>query len=61
MPLAAYMRKKGEKLPPLSERLAKLGLNKDWDYVFHLQLRYEDETSLTPIGQLEQGSTQQCE
>ena len=61
MPLAAYMRKKGEKLPPLSERLAKLGLNKDWDYVFHLPLRYEDETSLTPIGQLEPGSTQQCE
>ena len=51
--MAAYARKKGEKLPPLSERLAKLGLNRDWDYVLHLPLRYEDETVLTPIAQLE--------
>lgn len=61
MPMAAYPRKKGEKLAPLSERLAKLGLNKDWDYVLHLPLRYEDETSLTPIARLEAGCTQQCE
>lgn len=61
MPMATYPRKKGEKLAPLSERLAKLGLNKDWDYVLHLPLRYEDETSLTPIARLEAGRTQQCE
>lgn len=61
MPMATYPRKKGEKLAPLSERLAKLGLNKDWDYVLHLPLRYEDETSLTPIARLELGRTQQCE
>lgn len=61
MPLASYPRKKGEKLAPLSERLARLGLNKDWDYVLHLPIRYEDETSLTPIGRLEPGQTQQCE
>ena len=61
MPMAAYTRKKGEKLAPLSERLAKLGLNRDWDYVLHLPLRYEDETVLTPIAQLESGRTQQCE
>ena len=61
MPMATYPRKKGEKLAPLSERLAKLGLNKDWDYVLHLPLRYEDETSLTPIARLEPGRTQQCE
>lgn len=61
MPMAAYARKKGEKLPPLSERLAKLGLNRDWDYVLHLPLRYEDETVLTPIAQLEPSCTQQCE
>ena len=61
MPLASYPRKKGEKLAPLSERLTRLGLNKDWDYVLHLPIRYEDETSLTPIGRLEPGQTQQCE
>ena len=61
MPMAAYTRKKGEKLAPLSERLAKLGLNRDWDYVLHLPLRYEDETVLTPIAQLESGRTQQRE
>ena len=61
MPLASYPRKKGEKLAPLSERLARLGLNKDWDYVLHLPIRYEDETRLTPIGRLEPGQTQQCE
>lgn len=61
MPMAAYPRKKGEKLAPLSVRLSKLGLNKDWDYVLHLPLRYEDETSLTPIADLVAGSSQQCE
>ena len=59
MPMATYPRKKGEKLAPLSDRLAKLGLNKDWDYVLPLPLRYEDETSLTPIARLEAGRTQQ--
>ena len=33
---------KGEKLAPLSERLARLGLVRDWDFVLHLPLRYED-------------------
>lgn len=55
------LRKKGEKLPPLSERLNKLGLERDWDYVFHLPLRYEDETKITPISQLEIGTSAQCE
>ena len=54
-------RKKGEKLAPLSERLAKIGLVRDWDYVLHLPLRYEDETAITPIAQLTAGAAQQCE
>ena len=54
-------RKKGEKLAPLSERLAKIGLVRDWDYVLHLPLRYEDETAITPIAQLTGGAAQQCE
>ena len=61
MSFNAYPRKKGEKLAPLAERLAKLGLKRDWDYVLHLPLRYEDETALVPIGQLEPGRSQQCE
>lgn len=37
------------KLAPLSQRLQKLGLVKDWDFVLHLPLRYEDETRITDI------------
>ena len=55
------LRKKGEKLAPLSDRLAKLGLTRDWDYVFHLPLRYEDETKITPIRNLIVGENAQCE
>ena len=54
-------RKKGEKLAPLSERLAKIGLVRDWDYVLHLPLRYEDETAIAPIAELTAGVAQQCE
>ena len=39
-----------EKLAPLDVRLEKLGLVRDWDFALHLPLRYEDETSVTPIG-----------
>ena len=50
MPISTFRpRKKGEKLPPLKERLARIGLVNDWDYVLHLPLRYEDETAITPI------------
>ena len=52
---------KSEKLAPLSERLEKLGLVKDWDFVLHLPLRYEDLTSISPIGTLELGQTVQIE
>ena len=41
-----------EKLAPLDVRLGKLGLVRDWDFALHLPLRYEDETSVTPIGSL---------
>ena len=55
------LRKKGEKLAPLSERLARLGLTRDWDFVLHLPLRYEDETAITSIARLVPGEAQQCE
>lgn len=41
-----------EKLAPFDIRLEKLGLVRDWDFALHLPLRYEDETSVTPIGSL---------
>lgn len=41
-----------EKLAPLDVRLEKLGLVRDWDFALHLPLRYEDETSVRPIGSL---------
>ena len=41
-----------EKRAPLDVRLEKLGLVRDWDFALHLPLRYEDETSVTPIGSL---------
>lgn len=52
---------KGEKLAPLAERLARLGLVRDWDFVLHLPLRYEDLTSITPIGDLREGMTAQVQ
>ena len=52
---------KQEKLAPLAERLAKLGLVRDWDFVLHLPLRYEDETAVTPIAELRSGEHAQIE
>lgn len=36
----------------IAERVAKMGLIKDWDFVLHLPLRYEDETRITPVAGL---------
>lgn len=43
------------------DKLAKLGLTRDIDLVLHLPMRYEDETSLTPIGRLLPGGIAQTE
>ena len=50
-----------EKLAPLDVRLEKLGLVRDWDFALHLPLRYEDETSVTPIGSLAVNTLAQIE
>lgn len=50
-----------EKLAPLDVRLEKLGLVRDWDFALHLPLRYEDETSVTPIGSLDVNTHAQIE
>ncbi len=55
--------------PPVAPRpksapqraLEKLGLRRDIDLALHLPLRYEDETRLTPIGDLRDGSVAQIE
>jgi len=41
--------------PGLAGRLAKLGLFRVGDLLFHLPLRYEDRTRVTPIGRLRPG------
>ncbi|ERJ33423.1 ATP-dependent DNA helicase RecG [Burkholderia sp. AU4i] len=44
-----------------ADKLAKLGLTRSIDLVLHLPMRYEDETTLTPIGELLPGSIAQTE
>ncbi|HHM05636.1 MAG TPA: ATP-dependent DNA helicase RecG [Gammaproteobacteria bacterium] len=41
--------------PRLSGRLARLGLQRVRDLLFHLPLRYQDRTRLTPLGALRAG------
>jgi len=41
--------------PQIEARLAKLGLHQDMDFVVHIPLRYEDETRITPIRDLQPG------
>ncbi len=42
-------------------KLAKLGLARDIDLVLHLPMRYEDETTLTPVADLMPGAPAQVE
>lgn len=44
-----------------ADKLAKLGLSRDIDLILHLPMRYEDETTLTDIGDLLPGQTAQVE
>ncbi|WP_109480939.1 ATP-dependent DNA helicase RecG [Paraburkholderia sp. C35] len=48
-------------LAKTADKLAKMGLTRDIDLVLHLPMRYEDETSLTPIGELLPGGVSQAE
>ena len=41
--------------PKVAEKLARLGLHKQRDLLFHLPLRYEDRTFITPLGSLQPG------
>ena len=41
--------------PALAEKLAKVGLESLQDVLFHLPLRYQDRTRVSPIGALRPG------
>ncbi len=47
--------------PAVAEKLNKLGLRSEADLVFHLPLRYEDETRVTPIADAQPGLPTQFE
>jgi ATP-dependent DNA helicase RecG len=47
--------------PATATKLARLGLTRDADLVLHLPLRWEDETRITPIGELLPGQTAQVQ
>jgi len=47
--------------PGIAARLAAIGLAHDWDFVFHLPLRYEDETAVVAIDELRDGTEAQVE
>ncbi len=50
------------KIPkPTLDKLARLGIKTQLDLVLHLPLRYEDETRLTPINDLQPGVSAQVE
>ncbi len=43
--------------PKLQEKLARLGIHDKQQMLFHLPLRYEDRTRVTPIGSLQPGQS----
>lgn len=55
MPSKADSSPASAKQTPLQQRLRRLGLERDQDFIVHLPLRYEDQTRVTPIAQLRPG------
>src|SRR6185436_9221985 len=47
--------------PQVQSRLDKLGIRTRLDFALHLPLRYEDETTLTPLAQARAGEPVQVE
>ena len=52
---------KRELSPATAKKLARLGIRSRFDLLYHLPLRYEDETRLTPLGQAIPGTPVQVE
>lgn len=53
--------KKKAETVSVAERIARMGLINDWDFVLHLPLRYEDETRITRICDLKAGDWAQIQ
>lgn len=53
--------KKKAETVSVTERVARMGLINDWDFVLHLPLRYEDETRITRICDLKAGDWAQIQ
>ena len=53
--------KKKAETVSVAERVARMGLINDWDFVLHLPLRYEDETRITRICDLKAGDRAQIQ
>lgn len=53
--------KKKAETVSVAERVARMGLINDWDFVLHLPLRYEDETRITRIRDLKAGDWAQIQ
>lgn len=53
--------KKKAETVSVAERVARMGLINDWDFVLHLPLRYEDETRITRICDLKEGDWAQIQ
>lgn len=47
--------------PATAQKLAKLHIHSIWDALLHLPLRYEDQTRITPIGDLQNGQHSQIQ
>ena len=47
--------------PKIAEKMARLGLHNQRDLLFHLPLRYEDRTFISPLGSLQAGQRSQVE
>jgi len=58
---AGDAKKAAPALTRTADKLARLGLTRDIDLVLHLPMRYEDETMLTPVGELLPGGMAQTE
>lgn len=53
--------KKKAETVSVAERVTRMGLINDWDFVLHLPLRYEDETRITRICDLKAGDWAQIQ
>ncbi|CAB3777089.1 ATP-dependent DNA helicase RecG [Pararobbsia alpina] len=53
--------KKGAASETTADKLVRMGLARDIDLALHLPMRYEDETELTPVGELLPGQAAQVE